>query len=374
LRHEHKINRSKDQKQSNGISLSHLIEPSTDKKYDALKARTMTDITPPESQLTIETLPIELRERIIQARQEPELIRAYTRASRRLYEATTNPYLRRLCAEPISWQEIQRYVATGPKSVGLFGGLPRDYWDIFNYKYWTVQLYTLARNIYDDRDDSPQYFEQMLLLVTSWSIRPQDLDLNELDEEQRDEIVSYPFLYRPILMSTYLESDRYGVVHGSEIADLAKSQQRHWRDVKLEPYPTVEGAPIFDPRGNLPMIDLLSQYRILFQRLGCVARNSTYAKEQVVSQLEAQYQVFRQQDDLISLIVTWTYLYLQAWAFDIYPLPAVHEFNAEEDNYFSPDGKFEWGNDPDKEDEINLMIDEVTMMYQKVRRAIDQLD
>jgi hypothetical protein len=332
----------------------------------------MTNVTQPVNHPTIETLPIELREQII--RERPELIRAYTQASRRLYEATSEPYLKHKCAEPISWREIQRYISTGPKSVGFFGGLPRDYWDIFNYKYWTVQFYTLARNIYDDPDDSPQYFEQMLLLVTSWSIRPQELNLDELDVEQRDEIESYPFLYRPVLRANYLGSDRYGVVHGSEIVALSKSQQRRWRNVNLEPYPGVVGALTYDPRGHLPIIDLLSQYRILYQRLGCVARSSTYVKDQVVSQLEAQYQVFRQQDDLISLIVTWTYLYLQAWAFNIYPLPAVHEFDEDPANYFTQDGRFEWGENPEKEDEIMMMIDEVTMMYQKVRRAIDQLE
>lgn len=102
--------------------------------------------------------------------------------------------------------------------------------------------------------------------------------------------------------------------------------------------------------------DLLTEYRIRLNRLGCISRQPNYAKNQVIQILDTNYQAPIQglEDDI------WTYLYLwmNAYCFNVYPPPR--------NDIFFPQRPVE--------ELLEILNKEIVRLYLAIRHELVKLD
>jgi hypothetical protein len=242
---------------------------------------------------TFFTLPEELQEEILRRTQQPgRQLAGISRASRGLYGASYRPYLEQLCQEPILYEEFTRYALTHPLIMGEHYCFTESGVTSILYCDTTVHV----------RRNSNSYDEIR-------NVSEINLNDNSISVQASNSAIS---------------TDEFVQGHGS-----------------------VAHGPNFD---------LLTEYRIRQQRLGCVNRQPNYAKNYVISKLDTIYKAPIR--DLSDDIYVYMYLWINSYAYNVFPAPR-------NDLFFPPRPVNEL---------LEILNKEIVRLYLAIRREVEKLD
>lgn len=295
---------------------------------------------------SFEELPLEIQEQIVE--QNPEMVTTLSRI-RPFYQATSRTYLQTLCQQPITPSEISNYLDGRPTLFGTFG---------LSKNYFT--LYT--------RSSGDRYF------YTDFGLEVLGVDITgeDLDPEMLQLIDEFGPLfspeYRPRIGIEAVDThfDDYFTQDIKETVESYLRSRRVQRSELVTNFPEVLLKP---------ELDLVSIYRILQTRLGCVSRQPDFAKTEVLRRLDLVYNNYTQNPDILLLLTTHGYLFLQASVLNVYPSPTIYAIL---EIAFTSDGlAIADPNEPENFDKANsdvaAMRQEIEPLYLKVRQALEDL-
>jgi hypothetical protein len=242
---------------------------------------------------TFFTLPLEIQEEILRRTPVPgRQLAGISRASQGLYQASYQPYLEQLCAEPIRFEEFTRYTLTQPLIMGEHHCFTES---------GVTSLVNCDTRVYIRRN-SNSYDEIQ-------NVSEINLNDNTISVQATNDLIS---------------SDTF--MHN--LSSLAHG----------------------------PDFDLLTEYRIRQQRLGCVKRQPNYAKNYVISKLDTIYKAPIR--DLGDDVYVYMYLWINSYAFNIYVPPR-------NDLFFPPRPTNEL---------LEILNKEIVRLYLAIRHELDKLD
>lgn len=277
----------------------------------------------------LQKLPLEIQEHILRYR--PELIIPYTKTSSDIRNITSRLYVEELCKRPISYLEIEAYLDKFPTLFSIY--YPPDKQFIIYYKI-----------------GQSKYIEDIF-----------KLDIYLIDRDTTDPDLIYFARNDPVHLITYAPVTNLGRVP-------LDSSTVHAMVLQMCQY----------NRKYCTQLDLLSIYRILQNRLGCVYRQPDYAKQYVLKYLDDVYNKYLQNRTIDILIDTHAYLFIHSKIFNIYPsIQPLDIHNWIFDNTGKPIAELgELLTDFDKRNmnnTIKTMEKEVPQMYVQIRNILEHL-
>lgn len=227
-----------------------------------------------------EKLPPEIQEYILS--QNPELITSYTKINPYMKNITSRIYLKELCDKNVSYNELKNFLINNPTKFGVYD------LSITNIK------------IFDRIRSSDIYFK-----TTNY--------INLINIEFDYQNIK---LFKPTYINT---TNIFAVADLNIISDFNGIQ--FINDILNKNLNNTIQSTYISPSLCYSQLDLLSQYRIYKNRLGCIQRNPNYAKEKILKQLDSTYNFYLYNKNIISLLATHAYMDLQASVLNIYPPP-----------------------------------------------------
>jgi len=277
----------------------------------------------------LQELPPEIQERIL--RYHPELVIPYTKTSSDIRNITSRLYVEELCKRPISDLEIKAYLDESPTLFSIY--YPPEKQFIIYYKI-----------------GQSKYIEDIF-----------KLDINLIGRDTVDPYLTHFATNGPTYLITYAPvTDLGGVPLDSSTVYTMVLQMCRYGDKYCS------------------QLDLLSIYRILQNRLGCVYRQPDYAKQYVLKYLDDVYNEYLQNRTIDILINTHAYLFIHSKIFNIYPSIQpldIHDWII--DNTGKPIAELgEFLSDFDKRNmsnTIKTMEKEIYQMYVQIRNILEHL-
>lgn len=314
---------------------------------------------------TFLTLTADVQREIVRKRKE--ILQPLALSCKQLRTVTTDMYLQEFGNLPISHKEIVSYINTKPQAFSLYNidiysihvedDKHNEKWlysnndtyngaYIFNFKKDLNQNYT---NI-----SIELFFENCPDESVGIDISPKDLIVKYLGVEGLDIEIEIESMYPEKNFSKIKDIDPelfdhnhawaaiFEIKYNDSIAatcfsNSIKSNHVNYDkliiankiniDDQLDPnWDTKYGN--FKPKSIMtnPTLDLLSCYYIYKQRLGCMARDSQYAKKQVLAKLEYIYSKYNERKDIFYLLHIYNFFYSEALIHNILPLPEFKRF------------------------------------------------
>lgn len=212
--------------------------------------------------MSFELLPSEIKTEIFG--QIPETSLIGNQLNRKAYSAASKILLRDICTRPISEKEIRAYIATQPRLIGIVES------DISWLKIDDLHTTVLFLQNYSD---NPAHAE--------WAH-------------------TYINLYED-------QSTEY-----TELSYQGSNETHGWENEELFKVDTVYNITFRRPGSTL---DLVSMYRILSKRLGCIKLDPNFAKQYVLDKFE---QIVTATPSILYPLYLHIYLLMYVWIFNLH--------------------------------------------------------
>lgn len=269
-------------------------------------------------------LPAEMQHRTLELL--PRSAPTYSLVSHGFQELTSDMYWN-LCQKPITLEERLKYVRTEPHTFAAYQNHGN------RMKYVESMIY--QSQYYIDRQNHKYLGGSHILTFFAEST----LDVMEPGSPPT-----------PVFVSTiyYLGS----TLDPSNVEETIK--------------PLVEGWYINQNPPTNPQValDLVSEYRILLQRVGCGVRSQgNFARNRILGYLDAIYRSAQTSTDVRLLSEAYVHFYTESMLHNLYPLPKI--INLDEDSFFAD------GTSPVRPTGVAELKAEIERLYPLLRRSIE---